>query len=104
MGFMNLPGFVGLVRPLRLHFTLYVMVHVFFNGKIKGSHKISQTQQTSLSVHLQVNNCIVLYQNARAKFMPFIAFLECFHHVAEQKLMTNLNEAISNLGTDAMTW
>lgn len=52
MGFMNLPGFVGLVRPLRLHFTLYLMVHVFFNGRIKGSHKISQTEQTSLSVHL----------------------------------------------------
>lgn len=43
---------LGETLTILLHSFLYSMSHLFFNGRIKGSHKISQTQRTCLSGHL----------------------------------------------------
>jgi len=45
MGYVNSLAFVG------LHSSLYLITPVFFNGRIRGSHKLCQAQEISPHGH-----------------------------------------------------
>lgn len=120
MGFMNSLGFVGLARPFTF-FPIFNILCIFFNGTIKGSHKICQAQKTSLPGHFCCTRGFVSRHWGKQtwpKFIPSAAcsdsifswgdygllYLTISQKVAEQKLAIVLSKVTSNFNSGVLSW